>query len=554
MHSNDFITHIKLNVRKIGREVAKSILTLSSEHLRNASRLFVLIGLGILSLPMFATASLIAQGKHEIRAKHYTKGITFFSKAKHKALEENDYPNLFEAEMGYGICYSNVTDYGRAIIHFYKALQICKDKHLGWKSETRVNNALAGVYYDYGNLAHSYEMLRHCLKAAVQHADSTDATAYAVNIMRVSIKMKQPQTTLTYQDIVKRYALGSKEISQSVLRYMDATKLFLLKKYDSFIVEALPLLRDPLLPQSDKDELLLNVLSAYKTLGRTKEALSLAHSSLDSTPYDNSPEVYGWLAAEYKRLGNSSMALDMMDSVVRSITMKQQRYNKQQAENLRYRTEMMQEIIRIDKEVEAAKYRQNLYLLLICLCLLAVFVAVLFILMQRQRNRQRHKLLEMEIRETELQSKYQKNLMKMEMGRQSRELSAMTVFMTSRNSILNELLQKLHSIEGLGAVKEVNEIINNLRQMLKSGEERDHYITNFEAAHPGLLRRLKEKHPILTNSDLQFLTYVAMNLTNQDIASLMNITPESCKKRRTRISKKIGLETSADLYKYLIDL
>ena len=42
-----------------------------------------------------------------------------------------------------------------------------------------------------------------------------------------------------------------------------------------------------------------------------------------------------------------------------------------------------------------------------------------------------------------------------------------------------------------------------------------------------------------------------MNLSNKDIASLLNITPESCKRRRIRISKKLRLDTSAHLFDYI---
>ena len=44
-----------------------------------------------------------------------------------------------------------------------------------------------------------------------------------------------------------------------------------------------------------------------------------------------------------------------------------------------------------------------------------------------------------------------------------------------------------------------------------------------------------------------------MNLSNKDIASLLNITPESCKRRRQRIAKKMELDTSAQLFDFILN-
>jgi hypothetical protein len=45
-----------------------------------------------------------------------------------------------------------------------------------------------------------------------------------------------------------------------------------------------------------------------------------------------------------------------------------------------------------------------------------------------------------------------------------------------------------------------------------------------------------------------------MDLTTKEIASLFNITVEATRKRKERISNKIGLEDSAALYPYITTL
>ena len=43
-------------------------------------------------------------------------------------------------------------------------------------------------------------------------------------------------------------------------------------------------------------------------------------------------------------------------------------------------------------------------------------------------------------------------------------------------------------------------------------------------------------------------------MQTKDIAALLNITPDSCKRRKIRLSKKLGLETSSDLYSHILGI
>jgi DNA-binding NarL/FixJ family response regulator len=45
-----------------------------------------------------------------------------------------------------------------------------------------------------------------------------------------------------------------------------------------------------------------------------------------------------------------------------------------------------------------------------------------------------------------------------------------------------------------------------------------------------------------------------MNLNTKEIASLLNITPEGCRKRKERITKKMQLAENTSLFEYLSGL
>jgi len=52
-------------------------------------------------------------------------------------------------------------------------------------------------------------------------------------------------------------------------------------------------------------------------------------------------------------------------------------------------------------------------------------------------------------------------------------------------------------------------------------------------------------------NDIRFLSYLYMNLSIKEISSLLNITPDACRKRKERIAKKMGLQETAELFPYL---
>ena len=47
------------------------------------------------------------------------------------------------------------------------------------------------------------------------------------------------------------------------------------------------------------------------------------------------------------------------------------------------------------------------------------------------------------------------------------------------------------------------------------------------------------------------LAFENLNLSNKEIASLLNISVESCRKRKERVTAKLNLDRNVPLYEYL---
>ena len=66
--------------------------------------------------------------------------------------------------------------------------------------------------------------------------------------------------------------------------------------------------------------------------------------------------------------------------------------------------------------------------------------------------------------------------------------------------------------------------------------------------------KLNERFPDLTINDKRLCALLAIDLSTKDIAAIINISPESVKKSRYRLRKKLQLETEDGLSEFLKNL
>jgi DNA-binding response OmpR family regulator len=115
----------------------------------------------------------------------------------------------------------------------------------------------------------------------------------------------------------------------------------------------------------------------------------------------------------------------------------------------------------------------------------------------------------------------------------------------SNNTLRN--LEKLVNIElsKSGISKEMEMAFNNLRNEIRS---KSNLVNNwtvfqmkFNRSYPGFVERLFKQFPHLTPQDLTLASGILINLNTQQLAGLLNITPESLRKSRFRLKRKLSL-------------
>ncbi|GAB5526547.1 MAG: hypothetical protein Roseis2KO_44190 [Roseivirga sp.] len=72
----------------------------------------------------------------------------------------------------------------------------------------------------------------------------------------------------------------------------------------------------------------------------------------------------------------------------------------------------------------------------------------------------------------------------------------------------------------------------------------DHLLLELEQSNQRFQQQLKSRFPELTAYDLRLCTYLKSNLSTKEIATLLNITPDSVKKAKHRLRKKMGMNST----------
>lgn len=80
----------------------------------------------------------------------------------------------------------------------------------------------------------------------------------------------------------------------------------------------------------------------------------------------------------------------------------------------------------------------------------------------------------------------------------------------------------------------------------------DHLLMELQTSSVRFQIELKQRYPSLTAYDLRLCTYLNANLTTKEIATLFNITPDSVKKAKHRLRKKMPMEPGQSIHKQLI--
>lgn len=155
----------------------------------------------------------------------------------------------------------------------------------------------------------------------------------------------------------------------------------------------------------------------------------------------------------------------------------------------------------------------------------------------------------------------EKEKIEYELKHKSQEMANLMINFVRKNEILTEirgdLFKVLATLKG-EKDKDAKQMLILVRNKIDADIQGDEVLKKiedqFDVVHNNFMKRLREKHPDLSNNERLMCAYLKMNLTTKEIAPLLNISIRGVETIRYRLRKKFELDREDGLIDYLNNL
>jgi len=441
--------------------------------------------------------ALVNIGFVYLSANRDKESIKYFVDAKELFIPLNDSFNIRKCFNNIGLAYKKMGDTVLAINNYERALEISKAAHFNKGIATSLIN-LSGLYAGKG--------------------ETTKAEAILLEALKLGNKMQNMQLISNATQNLSTLYLESGDLEKA-LEYAHRSEKII----------------------TETDE--LNVLKGNKLL------LSNIYENLGD--YKKSLQYH----KVYTTLHDSLFNADNTE-----------RFNRMQTEFETMKKEQQIKLLEIDKknqllENRILRNRQNTFIIIIVLILILITIIGFMFYLKRKKDRQiqRQKEIvhkkEKELAAVELEkSKLKEEDLQQSILYKSKQLSTHALHMMQKNTMLQEMqsdlknLSKKASTEDKADFKRINLQIN---QSLRSHKDWDVFKLYFEDVNKNFYKKLNKINPELTTNDHRLCALIKLNMNSKEMASVLNVAPNSIKSSRYRLKKKLGLEVEADLEEFI---
>ncbi|MEL7249097.1 MAG: tetratricopeptide repeat protein [Bacteroidota bacterium] len=160
------------------------------------------------------------------------------------------------------------------------------------------------------------------------------------------------------------------------------------------------------------------------------------------------------------------------------------------------------------------------------------------------------------MKKNQLEREQQEAMFRQELDYKKKELTSQTLHLVQKNTFIQEMQEKLEEIKKEPNLfqKEFHKLVSSLRRQAGEDETWEVFKSYFSQVHNDFDQNLKQVNNEVTENDVRLASFLRMNLTTKEIASLLNVLPDSVLKSKYRLKKKLQLEKEQDLNVYLATL
>ncbi|MFN3800174.1 hypothetical protein [Belliella pelovolcani] len=181
----------------------------------------------------------------------------------------------------------------------------------------------------------------------------------------------------------------------------------------------------------------------------------------------------------------------------------------------------------------------------------------------RKEEEEKSKVLELKIQQLNLENEKRqiekdKEILEEDVVFKSKELANYTMLLVNKKDLLQELKGELDIIKTSITNEKIKSKLGKLQHRIETNLSNEEHLrvfdANFERVHQQFFDELKAAFPFLNAKDLRLCAFVKMNLTNKEIATILNISVRGVETARYRLRKRLSLSHDVNMAEFLDSL
>lgn len=440
--------------------------------------------------------------------------------------------------------YFNMGEYDSALFYSKRNIQLAK--RVSWTSSASQYNNTGFFLYKIGQT----DSAMIYFQVALQHLQHTIIPEnknlhYAIldNIGEIYFGRKQYAKAYAYfmrcdsignhMNNVRRHAQSHLQLAKTYIktdRFNDARNELAL---------ATPLISQNKTEQRYKFQIQTNDIwkDLYKATGLHTDALRIEEQSSQLRDSLNKAETHiregmlSFLVSKYLKKANAEIALE-------------QEKRKHQEEELR----LTQKTVKLNWII-------IIVTIVFSISLIVWLITYLKATKNRAKTEAENAAIKIQLHEEKLKNiQLEEEKLRNELTHKRQDISDLSLYVSNLKNFHDTLRSELEGIKKLhpeSQAKAIKSTISDINNRIDLNEKTTLIHQHIEDVNSEFYSRLRAKHPSLTNYDWELCGLIRLSMNNKEIAALKSIDPNSVKRSKTRLRKKLDLDIEADILAYL---
>lgn len=521
------------------------------------SCLFFLVS-GLISAQPTSHNPLLKKGWDELVKDNDNEAFKNFWQAYEKAKQQNNTADKAESLLYLGICSFGSSlekglQYATQSLGEFKKLET-DNPHLAHIGRSKCLQLISTIYTRQGKNDEAMRMSREVIETLKNESDSSGTLGLAYNtIGSLYVKQKKNDSAAVYFRLSLQDFVKSKNYAYLPGAYIKAGEF-----------------------ENNQEYLLKGLAIADSTQNKQAQVTSLLAIGKWYLKKNNEPE-----AERYFRRANA-ISIGLTDKIFEikslealiELKKKQQHFpevsqmqsrlieikdafysleREQIVKNLEVQFEVSEknrELALLAKEGEVSKLT-NIILVISIIVLIVIFAAGYYFLKSiNRRDRQLLKTKEELVEALEQQKTMKEEQFRNDIEHKESQLSAITLQMLQKNDLIDEIKQSVQNDQPISG----RELLKMVNKHLVQDNNWNDFDLYFESINKNFYTRLKHRYPEISSNDLKICALIKLNLSIKEMASILNISPDSVKTARYRLRKKLQLTTEENLTDFILSV